>query len=106
MVGIDETGHDDAAGGVDPCGAACLQVRSNGEDLLALDQHVGLGEVADARIHRHHGTAANDVASAWCAAALGRVADVGGCRARGEQFETCGGTDRRVAFRKLRQEAK
>ena len=47
MVRIDEAGHDDAAAGVDHRGAAGLQVRSDGEDLLALDQHVGLGEVAD-----------------------------------------------------------
>src|SRR5262249_61033417 len=33
------------------------------EDLLALDQHVGLGEVADARVHRHHRAAADDVAA-------------------------------------------
>jgi len=37
MMRIDEAGHDDAAGGVDHCGAARLQVRSDGADLLALD---------------------------------------------------------------------
>ena len=54
-------------------GAACVQVRSDGEDLLALDQHVGLGEVADCRIHRHHGAAANDVAPARSAGILRRI---------------------------------
>ena len=42
MVRIDEAGHDDAAAGVDHVGVAGVQVRSDGDDLLALDQHVGL----------------------------------------------------------------
>ena len=44
MVRIDEAGHDDAAARVDHCGAAAVQVRSDGEDLLAFDEDVGLGE--------------------------------------------------------------
>src|SRR6266550_9233756 len=60
MVSIDESRHDDAAARVDWRGTARLQVRADGDDLLALDQHVGLGKIAYARIHRHHGTAAND----------------------------------------------
>ena len=88
MVRIDEAGHDDAAAGVDHRGVARLQLRSDGEDLLALDQHVGLGEVADLRIHRHHGTAANDVAPAPLTEAFGRRAAVRGGRASREQIET------------------
>jgi hypothetical protein len=44
---IDEAGHDDATGCVDLRRAACRKVRPDGEDLLALDQYVGLREVAD-----------------------------------------------------------
>ena len=54
MVGVDKPGHDDAASCVDLRCAARMQVRPNGEDLLALDQHIGLCEVADLRIERHH----------------------------------------------------
>jgi hypothetical protein len=91
MVRIDEARHDDAAAGVDHVGVAGVQVWSDGEDLLALDQHVGLGEVAHIRVHRHHGTAANDVAPAPPAVVLGRVLAVRGGRASREQIETCGG---------------
>ena len=45
VVRIDEAGHDDAAASrrsLRPPPA--VQVRSDGEDLLALDQHVGLGQ--------------------------------------------------------------
>src|SRR3989454_9078362 len=74
MVRIDEARHDDAAARVDHGGGVHLQVWSDGEDLLALDQHVGLSEVAHLRVgvHRHHGTAANDVAPSGAAGVLGR----------------------------------
>jgi hypothetical protein len=63
MVRIDESGHDDAAAGIDLRGAACVQVWPNGDDLLAFDQHVGLGKLTHFRVHRHHGAAADDVAA-------------------------------------------
>src|SRR6267378_2724316 len=58
-----------AAGSISPRrGTAHLQIRPDRKDLLALDQHVGLGKIADVRVHRHHGTATNDVAPAGLAA--------------------------------------
>ena len=48
VVRVDEARHHDAAARVDLGGAAGVQVRADGEDLLALDQHVALREVADA----------------------------------------------------------
>jgi hypothetical protein len=89
MVGVDKPGHDDAAGRVDLSRAARVQVRPNGEDFLAFDQHVGLGKVADLRIQRHHRTAANKIAPARVAAVYGRVVcDGGACR---KQIETRSG---------------
>jgi hypothetical protein len=73
VMRIDEAGHDDAAAGVDYRGAARLQVWSDAEDILALDQYVGLDKVANNRIHRHYGTAANDVAPTRCAGILRRI---------------------------------
>jgi hypothetical protein len=64
VVRIDEARHDDAAGCVDLRRAACVQIRTDRKSFLALDQHVGLREVANLRIQRHHRTAANDVAPA------------------------------------------
>ncbi len=102
VVRIDEARHDDAAARVDLRRVARVQVRSDGEDLLALDQHVGLGEVAHLRIHRHHRTAANDVAPAPLAAALGRIVGIcrgGACR---EQVEPGrGNPGRRRPFEKV-----
>src|SRR5262249_61733544 len=56
VVRINEAGHDDGAAGVDRRTAG-VQVWSDGENLLAFDQHVGLREVAEALIHRHDGPA-------------------------------------------------
>ena len=90
MVGVDEPGHDDAAAGVDHTGITCAQVRADGEDLLALDQHVRRDEVADRRVHRHHGAAFDDVAGA-----CRRNADLGRRRTRREQTEArCRGARR------------
>ncbi len=91
MVGVDEAGHDDAAARVDLGGAARVQVRPDGEDFLALDEHVGLGKIAHVRVHRHHGTAANDIAPATPAGVLGHVPVVRRAGARREQIGTCGG---------------
>jgi len=54
--------HHDLAPRVDLSGAARLQVRPDRDDLLSLDQHVGLGEfalVGHAGVHRHHRAAAD-----------------------------------------------
>jgi hypothetical protein len=79
-------------GRVDHLGAAGRHVRPDGEDFLALDQHVRLRELAleraaQARIHRHHRTAANDVTPARRAGALGHC-ELRCRRPRREQIET------------------
>ena len=71
VMRIDEPGHDNAAGRVDIRGAAHVQVRPDGEDFLALDEDVSLGEISDFRVQRHHRTAANDIASTRSAAVGG-----------------------------------
>jgi len=58
---------------VDYGGIARLDVRSDGENFLAFDQHVGLGEVADGRIHRHHRAAADEIAPAGAAGVSGHI---------------------------------
>src|SRR5207247_6996670 len=73
VVRVDEARHDDLAARVDLAGAAGAQVRPDGEDLLALDQHVGLDEVTYRRVHRRDVAAADDVAPASPAAVLRRV---------------------------------
>ena len=52
MVRIYEARHDDHALAVDDARVR-LDVGPNRDDLLALDQHVGLHEIADRWIHRH-----------------------------------------------------
>ena len=85
VMRVDEAGHDDPAARVDHAGAGRPQVRADGDDLLAFDQHVGLDEIAHARVHRHDVAAADHVApplsaavarclGASCAAAAGRAA--------------------------------
>ena len=88
MVRIDEARHDDAAGGVDHRGGARMQVRPDGKDLLALDQHVGPREVADLRVQRHHRTAADEVTPARPAAVGGRIPSAGRRRTRRKQIQT------------------
>ena len=44
MVRIDEAGHHNLAARIDVSAAAGVQVRSDGKNLLTLDQHVGPGE--------------------------------------------------------------
>jgi hypothetical protein len=80
--------HDDAAARIDHTGIACVEVRTDGGDFLAFDQHVRLDEVTHLRVHRHHRTAANDVAPPRTAAVLGRIG--GGGRTRRKQMKTCG----------------
>ncbi len=98
MVRIDEAGHDDAPARVDRFGSACRQVRSDGENGLALDQHVSLCEIAYLGVHRHHRTAADDVAPARLAAVRGRIRrarELRRGRSRCEQIDTRGGNARR-----------
>ena len=45
---IDEARHHDAAACINLAGVAGMQIRSDGENLLAIDEDVGLREVADA----------------------------------------------------------
>ena len=103
VVRIDEAGHDDPAAGVYHRGAARRQAGPDGDDLLALDQHVGLREVADLRVHRHDGTAADDIAPAVPAAVLGLSGLVRrGGRAGREQVESAGrGPGRRCRLQEV-----
>src|SRR5437899_12791834 len=94
VVRTDEARHDEAAGRVNLRGAGHGQVRPDGDDFLALDHYVGFGEIADIRVHRHHGTATNDVAPARLAGIVRRIIVLlilRRGRARREQIETCGG---------------
>ena len=50
MVGVDEARHHDAVGAVHHHGVADRNVWANFTDLAVLDQHVGVGEVADRRV--------------------------------------------------------
>src|SRR5262249_43173661 len=100
MVRIDKAGHYDAAGGVDLRRASSVQVWPNSKNFLALHQHVGLGEVSDLRIKRHHRTAANDVAAPRSAAARGRVV-AGGMTRREEIATPSGDRSRRRPFQEI-----
>jgi hypothetical protein len=95
VVRVDEAGHDDAPARVDVRGPAGVEVRTDGQDLLAFDQHVGLGEIAHVRIHRHHRAAADDVAAVPPAVVFGRVVAVGVGRTRREQVGAGRGNARR-----------
>ena len=64
MMCIDEARHDNASPRINHSGAAGAQVGTNGHDFLPLDQHVGLGEIAHLRVHRHHMPAASHIAPA------------------------------------------
>jgi hypothetical protein len=49
MMRIDEAGHDDAPAGINDV-TTSPDTRSDRDNLLALDHHVGLGEIAHPRI--------------------------------------------------------
>ena len=103
VMRVDEPGHDNATARVDGRGTASLQVVTDRDDLLALDQHVGLREIADRRVHRHHRTTANDVAPSWLAA-VARCVTIRLCGRgrRGQQIEACrGDCGRRRRFREI-----
>ena len=88
VVGVDEAGHHDAAARIDLGGAAGMQSAADGDDLAALDQHVGLWEVAHLGVHRHHGAAADHVTTSPLAAAVGLPVIVCRRRSRREQTES------------------
>jgi hypothetical protein len=71
VVRVDEPGHHDLAAGVDRR-AERRQVRTDGEDLLAFDQHVGLDEIAHVGVHGHDVAALDDIALSVAAAVPGR----------------------------------
>src|SRR5580692_10507545 len=103
---IDEAGHHDAPGGIDHVRGARRDMRPDREDRIALDQDIGLGEVAYIRIvHRHHRPAANDVAPERLAAVLRWIAaalEVRRSGTRCEEIKTCrGNACCRSAFEKI-----
>jgi hypothetical protein len=51
VMRIDEAWHHNAAACIDFAGATGMQIRTDGENLLTIDEDVGLGKVADTRIH-------------------------------------------------------
>ena len=71
-------------------GAARVQAGPDGQDLLAFDQHVGLREVADLRVHRHDRAATDEIAPAASAAVFGLPVFVGCGRASRQQIECRG----------------
>src|SRR6516164_2554710 len=91
VVRVDKPGHDDAAARVDHRGAARAQVRSDSKDLFALDQHIGLREVANPRVQRHYRTAANNIAPTRPAAVEGLIPVLRRGRTRREQIQTGSG---------------
>jgi hypothetical protein len=91
VVRVDEARHDDPAAGIDDRGGAGAQIRPDRDDLLALDQHVGLRKITDARVQRHHSPAANEQPPAVPSAVFRRVVFVGRRRARREQIGCRGG---------------
>ena len=74
---VDEAGHHDLAARVDHVGIAGGQVGADGEDLLALDQHVAAHEVDVADLGGASidmiGAAANQIAPAGPAAVARRT---------------------------------
>src|SRR5262249_5645405 len=82
MVGIDEAGHDDAAGRVDLRGTTRVQVAPAGADLFAPDHPAGLRKAANRGLQRQERTAANDIAPARPPAVERRISTVcrGGAR--------------------------
>jgi hypothetical protein len=91
MVGVNEARHHDASRRIDFRGTVGAQIRSHREDLRPFDQHIGLWKIADLRIHRHHGAAADDQAPARAPIIVGRAAAAVRLRnARREQIHrTC-----------------
>jgi hypothetical protein len=85
MMRVDEARHHDAAARIDHVGAAGEQVGTDCLDPLALDQHVAAHEVADRRVHRHDGTAFDEIAPSRPSAVARRIVAVS--RPRGTRIE-------------------
>ncbi len=49
-MGVDETGDDDVAGGIDDPSTVSRQICADGSDQVTLDQDVGLRQLAELRI--------------------------------------------------------
>ena len=75
-MGVDEAGDDDPVRGVDHRGVVRHHdVRPDLADLAVLDQHVGLGEVADLPVEgQHHAALSRMRRCALQAAKLGPIA--------------------------------
>ena len=56
-VPIHQAWDDDLPHGVDDLRAGNIKLRRYGYQPSVPDMHVGAGEVADARVHRHHAAA-------------------------------------------------
>lgn len=64
-VGVDETGGQDRAGGVDGHRTVRAQVRSDRGDGVAFDEQVAVPQDAQFRVHRDDGGAGEQDASLW-----------------------------------------
>ena len=60
VMRIDEAWHHHAAARIDLGGIAGVKVGADRQYLFAFDQNVGAPEIADLRVHRHHGAIADD----------------------------------------------
>ena len=103
VMRVDETGHHDTAARIDHVDIAGVQVRTDRENLLAVDQYVAADEIGDRRVHRHHRTAADQIAPAGPAAVARRAIIVmrgrGPC---GEEIGCCrGDAGRRRTFEEI-----
>jgi len=85
VMRVDEARHHDPAARIDHRSAIRAQVRADGDDLRAFDQHVGLRKIADVRVHRHHGPAANEQSPTRPTAVARLVPAVSRCTTRREQ---------------------
>jgi hypothetical protein len=57
QMAVYQPGQHHHARCVDYLGAVCSDVRCDGDDAVALDQYIALGEIADRSIHGNDGTA-------------------------------------------------
>jgi hypothetical protein len=80
QMGVDEARHDDHARRLDDLGIAGFEIRADLLDGAAGDQHVGLGEIADVRVHGEHVPAPDQDAPAFLARAGGHFLGIGGTR--------------------------
>ena len=63
VVGVDKAGHDDLARSLDHHGIARLDIGTDLDDLLSVNQHVADSKIADGVIHGQHGAALDQYAS-------------------------------------------